>query len=112
MPKREIAGLTRAAAIRLACSVALLLAATCIALSVTTWKGTAPGKPEPFYTELPGVDLTGLPPEKKAALLRRLNRQWCICDCTRTVASCRNNHGSCSLSLAAAREAVEAAKRH
>jgi hypothetical protein len=110
MPNEEIAKLSRAAAIRLALSVAFVLVATCAALWLTT--GTSPAKPEPYYTQLPGVDLTGLPPETKAALLKKLNRQACTCDCTRTVASCRNNHGSCSSSLAAAREAVEAARRH
>jgi hypothetical protein len=72
---------------------------------------TPSDEPEPFYTELPGVDLTGIPPAEKAALLKRLNRQRCSCDCTRSVASCRNHHSSCSLSIAAAKEAAEAAKK-
>jgi hypothetical protein len=67
---------------------------------------------EPFYKGIPRVELTGLSPEKTAALLKQLNRQRCTCDCVRTIASCRNNHSSCSLSLAAARGTVEAAKKH
>lgn len=112
MPSRKLAKLTRGAAIRLALNVAIVLGVTCIVLYLTVWTGIPPDKPEPFYTEIPGVDLTGLSPERKAVLLKQLNRQRCTCDCTRTVASCRNNHRSCSLSLAAAREAVEAAKKH
>lgn len=110
MPKRQLTGLTRRAAVRLALNVALLLGAMCVALALIL-TGTPATKPELFYTELPGVDLTGLTPEKKAALLKQLNRQRCTCDCTRSVASCRNNHGSCSLSLAAARQAVEAVRK-
>ena len=110
MPKRKLTMLTRGAAVRLAFQLALLLGATSLVLALILM-GTPPTKPEAFYTELPGVDLSGLPPEKKATLLKQLNRQRCTCDCGRTVASCRNNHGSCSLSLAAAREAVEAARK-
>jgi hypothetical protein len=110
MPKRNLAALTRGAAIHLAFNVALILCATSLVLALIL-TDTPPTKPEAFYTDLPGVDLTRLPPEKKAALLKQLNRQRCTCDCGRSVASCRNNHGSCSLSLAAAREAVEAARK-
>ena len=110
MPKRKLAVLARGAAIQLAFNIALLLGVTSLVLALILM-GTPPAKPEAFYTELPGVDLSGLPPEKKAAMLKQLNRQRCTCDCGRTVASCRNNHGSCSLSLAAAREAVEAARK-
>ena len=110
MHKRQMAGLTRAAAIQLSLSAAILLVAAIAPLIILT--GTPPAEPEPFYTQLPGVEFAGLPPEKEAAMVKQLNRQRCPCDCTRTVASCRNNHGSCSFSLAAAREAGEAAKRH
>jgi hypothetical protein len=106
MPKREFTAITRGAAIRLALKIGLLLGATCLALALIL-TGTPPTKPEPFYTDLPGVDLSGLSPEKKAALLKQLNLRRCTCDCGRSVASCRNNHGSCNLSLGAAREAVE-----
>jgi hypothetical protein len=110
MPKRKVTGLTRGAAVRLALNVALLLGATCLALALIS-TGTPPAKPDPFYAELPGADLAGLPPERKATMLKHLNRQRCTCGCGRSVASCRNNHGSCSLSLAAAREAVESARK-
>ena len=110
MPKRIATGLTRAAAIRLSFHLALLLGAAYLALALIS-TGTPPTKPEPFYAELPGADLADLPPEKKATLLKHLNRQRCTCNCGRSVASCRNNHGSCSLSLAAAREATESARK-
>jgi hypothetical protein len=55
--------------------------------------------------------LSGVPPEKLGALLKTLNTQRCPCDCNRTIASCRNNHRSCSMSIAAARAAVAAAKK-
>ena len=45
---------------------------------------------EPFYTTLPDVDLTGLPPARLQPLLDRLNLQRCSCACGRSVASCRN----------------------
>jgi hypothetical protein len=110
MPKRKLTGLTRRAAVRLACNVALTLGAACLALALILM-GTPPTTPEAFYTELPGVDLSALPQEKRAILLKQLNRQRCSCDCGRSVAGCRNYHGSCSLSLAAAKGAVEAAQK-
>jgi len=111
MRKREMARMTRSAAIRLALSLAAILGGSCLILESTVWKNSKPEAPEPFYTELPGVDLSGLPADRKEALLKRLNVQRCPCDCGRTIASCRNHHGSCSLSLAVAREAVEAARK-
>jgi hypothetical protein len=111
MPKRHTPPLARAAAIRLIFSLALVLAGSCVLLEATLWKNIRPEPPEPFYTELPGVDLSGLPPATKEALLKRLNAQHCPCDCMRTIASCRNHHGSCSMSLALAREAVRQARR-
>jgi hypothetical protein len=75
------------------------------------WQQPRSPEAEPFYTNLPGVDLSGIPPAKLQALLKRLNVQRCTCDCGRSVASCRNNHSSCTNSLAAARAAVEAAKK-
>jgi hypothetical protein len=110
MRQSETARLTRTAAIRLIFSLAVVLGGSCLLLQYTVWRGGKPEPPEAFYAELPGVDLSGLPPARKAALLKRLNAQRCPCDCMRTVASCRNTHG-CSLSLVAARAAVEAARK-
>jgi hypothetical protein len=101
----------RQAALTLAVLVGLILGTTCLVLTFTVWR-SGPTEKEPFYTALPGVELTGVPPEKAEAILNKLNVQRCPCDCMRTVASCRNHHGSCQLSLATAREAVKAAKEH
>jgi hypothetical protein len=104
--------LSRNAAIGLFLSTAAILGFSCLALQSTVWQESrAPKPPEPFYTRLPDVDLSGVPPEKLGALLKKLNAQRCPCDCSRTIASCRNNHRSCSMSIAAAREAVAAARK-
>ena len=104
--------LSRNAAIALFLSTAAILGFSCLALQSTVWKESGtPEPPEPFYTRLPDVDLSGVPPEKLGALLKKLNTKRCPCDCNRTIASCRNNHRSCSMSIAAARAAVAAAKK-
>jgi hypothetical protein len=109
--KNELPRISRAAAIRVALSVALVLGATCLVLQSTVWHDAAPAEAEQYYTELPGVDLSGLRRPEKKALLKRLNAMRCPCDCLRTIASCRNHHSSCTTSLAIARQAVEAAKK-
>jgi hypothetical protein len=105
--------LSRNAAISVFLSAAAILGFSCLALQSTVWQESrAPKPPEPFYTKLPDVDLSGVPQEKLGALLKKLNAQRCPCDCNRTIASCRNNHRSCSMSIAAARAAVaDAMKR-
>jgi len=102
MRKRDLARLSRAAAIRLTFSVVFILAVVPLVLWPTVWTAP-PAKAEPFYADLPGVDLAGLPPGKKEELLKRLNRQRCPRDCMRTIASCRNHHDSGSMSLVEAR---------
>ena len=110
--KKELPRISRAAAIRVTLSVALVLGASCLILQSTLWHNAEPAEADQYYTELPGVDLSGLQPTEKDALLKRLNQQHCPCDCLRTIASCRNRHTSCTMSLAIARQAVEAAKKH
>ena len=95
---------------RLIFSLVVIVGASCLVLVPTVWRHSGPEAAEPFYKELPGIDLSGLPADRKEAALKRLNMQRCPCDCMRSVASCRNSHG-CSLSLAAARQAVEAARK-
>jgi len=103
--------ISRAAAIRVTLSLALVLGASCLILQSTVWHNAEPAEADQYYTELPGVDLSGLQPAEKEAVLKRLNAMRCPCDCMRTIASCRNHHGSCTTSLAIARQAVEAAKK-
>jgi hypothetical protein len=110
--KSGLSRISRAAAIRVTLSVALILGASCLVLQSTVWHNNEPAEADQYYTELPGVDLKGLQPEEKEALLERLNKLHCPCDCLRTIASCRNRHTSCTMSLAIARQAVEAAKKH
>ena len=110
--KYGLSRISRAAAIRVTLSVALVLGASCLVLQSTVWHDTEPAEADQYYTELPGVDLGGLQPAEKEALLKRLNKLHCPCDCLRTIASCRNRHTSCTMSLEIARQAVEAAKEH
>jgi hypothetical protein len=100
--------IVRRAAIPLAACVILIFGFTCIMMQSTVWNSTAIPAAEPFYTTLPGVDLRGVPAAKLPALLKQLNTRRCPCECLRTVASCRNHHGTCSFSLAIAKEATAA----
>ncbi len=80
-------------------------------LQSTVWNQPVVKQRESFYTTLPGVDLSTVPPAKLPALLKDLNTRRCPCECLRTVASCRNHHGTCTYSLAIARQAADAARR-
>jgi thiol-disulfide isomerase/thioredoxin len=61
-------------------------------------------------TELPGVDLKGLTPEQKTAVLKRLNSESCTCGCNLTIAQCRINDSSCAISTKLAAEIVNEVK--
>lgn len=50
-------------------------------------------------TEIPGVDLSELTPQQKAAALKQLNEDGCPCGCQLTLAQCRINDAACGLSL-------------
>jgi thiol-disulfide isomerase/thioredoxin len=50
-------------------------------------------------TSIPGVDLEGLSPDVKAAVLEKLNTESCTCGCGLTLAACRINDPSCDISL-------------
>ena len=52
---------------------------------------------------VPGIELAKLTPEKRAETLRRLNTEGCTCGCNLTVAKCRIEDPSCSVSLPIAR---------
>ena len=93
----------------MAALVGFILLLTCAFLSLTVWR-PEPAEKELYYTTLPGVDTAGVPPERAQALFKKLNMERCLCDCMRSVASCRNHHDSCQLSLARCREVVKAAK--
>jgi len=58
-------------------------------------------------TEIPGIDLSVLSPEKKRQALERLNSEKCSCGCGYTLAECRINDAACDISLPKAQKLVE-----
>jgi thiol-disulfide isomerase/thioredoxin len=57
--------------------------------------------------KIPGVDLAGLTPEKRAKVLETLNSEHCSCGCGLTVAQCRVDDPSCTVSLPLAQQLVK-----
>ena len=57
--------------------------------------------------EIPGVDLKRLSSDQRATALKRLNAEACTCGCELTVAKCRIDDPSCSVSLPLARQIIE-----
>jgi hypothetical protein len=55
---------------------------------------------------IPGVDLATLTPARRIVALQRLNAQSCTCGCDLTVAKCRVDDPTCSVSLPLARDIV------
>jgi hypothetical protein len=108
--KMSLERISRAAAIRLSVCVAVVLGLSSLMLQSTVWNQRVAG-PEPFYRTIPDVDTSALAPEKVEGLLKEWNVRPCYCGCMMTVASCRNNHTACALSLSIADEGVAAARR-
>ncbi|HTW22151.1 MAG TPA: TlpA disulfide reductase family protein [Candidatus Baltobacteraceae bacterium] len=61
-------------------------------------------------TSLPGVDLSGLTPGLKKAVLKQLNSQMCTCGCNMTIAQCRVTDPDCATSKALAERIVRQIK--
>lgn len=57
--------------------------------------------------EIPGVDLTRLPPGRRGDALQALNAEGCTCGCGLTVARCRVDDPGCDVSLPAAKRIVD-----
>jgi len=57
--------------------------------------------------EIPGIDLAKLPAAKRIEALGRLNGQSCTCGCDLTIARCRVDDPTCSISLPIARRIVD-----
>src|SRR5262249_35936124 len=57
--------------------------------------------------KIPGVDLAALSPEKRADALHKLNSQPSTCGCALTVARCRVDDPTCSVSLPLAKQIVQ-----
>jgi hypothetical protein len=112
MAKRvtKLKHLTRSASTALFLLVGFILGFCFLWLRLTVWNQSEPVETEPFYSRLPGVNMEHLSPAKADAVLQKLNVQRCHCECMRSVASCRNHHGSCTESIVAAQEEVNATK--
>jgi thiol-disulfide isomerase/thioredoxin len=59
--------------------------------------------------KIPGVDLATLSPTARANVLQQLNSEHCTCGCGLTVAQCRIDDESCTVSLPLAQEMVKKA---
>ena len=57
--------------------------------------------------KIPGLDLSGLSPEKRAEALKALNTEHCTCGCGLTLAQCRLDDPDCGVSLPVAQELVK-----
>ena len=49
--------------------------------------------------EIPGVDLTQMTPAQRTAAIKAMNSENCTCGCDLTLAACRINDPTCSVSL-------------
>jgi len=112
MPKNstKLNQLSRKAAIALFLYAGFILGFCFLVARFTVWGQLEPAAKEPFYTTLPGVNMDHLPPAKADAALKKLNAWRCHCGCMRSVASCRNHHDSCTESIVAAQDEVNAAR--
>jgi len=90
--------------------LAFVLSVSLLLLHFTVWQAEQNIGSEPFYSQIPEVDLSDLPPPRQQQLLLSFQSQRCPCDCMQTLASCRNHHKSCRTSRDIARAAVEKAK--
>ena len=57
--------------------------------------------------EIPGVDLTKMTPAQRTAAIKAMNSENCTCGCELTIAACRINDPSCSVSLPLAKALAE-----
>jgi thiol-disulfide isomerase/thioredoxin len=60
-------------------------------------------------TKIPGLDLDRLSPAARATALMHLNAENCTCGCALTLAACRINDPTCSISLPLAQKIAAAA---
>jgi thiol-disulfide isomerase/thioredoxin len=58
-------------------------------------------------TQIPGIDLASLSPEKRTQALQKLNTDPCTCGCDNTVAKCRVDDPKCTTSLPLAQKIVQ-----
>ncbi|PYR29462.1 MAG: hypothetical protein DMF92_11725 [Acidobacteria bacterium] len=58
-------------------------------------------------TSIPGVDLASLSSDRRLSAIQKLNSAGCTCGCDLSVAKCRVDDPSCSISLPLARKIVQ-----
>jgi thiol-disulfide isomerase/thioredoxin len=58
--------------------------------------------------KIPGVDLSSLTPDQRGAALAKLNADACSCGCGQTIAQCRLDDPTCTVSLPLAQKIVQA----
>jgi hypothetical protein len=102
---------TREAAAELLFYAGFIVGFCFLVLLITVWNQSEPEAPEPFYSTVPGVNMERLPPANVEVVLKKLNLRRCHCGCMRSLASCRNHHGSCAESIVAAQDEVNTAGR-
>ncbi len=78
-----------------------LLLGVCFLLSVASAQNWEAAK------DLPGIDMTGLNPDQRAAALKVAREESCNCGCTMKIAECRFKDPQCSYSKALASEVVK-----
>lgn len=57
--------------------------------------------------EIPGVDLTKMTPAQRTGAIKAMNSENCTCGCDLTLAACRINDPTCSVSLPLAQKLAE-----
>jgi hypothetical protein len=57
--------------------------------------------------KIPGIDLSNLPSDRRAAALQALNSEHCTCGCGLTLAQCRVDDPDCGVSLPLAQALVK-----
>jgi thiol-disulfide isomerase/thioredoxin len=57
--------------------------------------------------KIPGIDLSVLTPDQKTTALQTLNSEHCTCGCALTVAQCRVDDPTCTVSLPLAKDIVK-----
>ena len=62
-------------------------------------------------TKIPGVEIEKLSPAARTVALQKLNTDNCTCGCQLTLAACRINDPTCSISLPIAKRIVDEAAR-
>jgi hypothetical protein len=71
---------------------------------------STPNLPRAPRTDVPGLELAALADDKRKAVLERLNTETCTCGCALTLAQCRINDPTCTVSLPIAEDIVKKAK--